>query len=92
MKVYFYATFRDIAGQKIVEIEIPENASVRQVVDAIVTRFPPMRDKLLQKNGNLWGYVHIFVNGRDAPFLNEQLETITKPTDTISVFPAVGGG
>ena len=92
MKISFYATFRDIAGQKTVEIDTPENASIRQVVDAIVTRFPLMQDKLLQKNGNLWGYVHVFVNGRDAPFLDDQLETITQPTDTISVFPAVGGG
>jgi sulfur-carrier protein len=92
MKVYFYATLRDITGQKTVDIDIPEYSTVRQLVDAIVTRFPPLRDKLLQQNGDLWGHVHVFVNGRDAPFLNDQMETVIKPTDTISIFPAVGGG
>jgi sulfur-carrier protein len=92
MKVYFYATLRDITGQKTVDIDIPDYSTVRQLVDAIVARFPPLRDKLLQQNGDLWGHVHVFVNGRDAPFLNDQLETVIKPTDTISIFPAVGGG
>ena len=92
MKVDFYATLRDVTGQKTVDIDIPENATVLQLVDAIVTRYPLMRDKLLQKNGDLWGHVHIFINGRDAPFLDDQLDTVIKPADTISIFPAVGGG
>ena len=92
MKVDFYATLREVAGQKTVDIEVPENATVRQLVDAIVTRYPLMRDKLLQQNGDLWGHVHVFVNGRDAPFLDDQMETVINLSDTISVFPAVGGG
>jgi molybdopterin synthase sulfur carrier subunit len=92
MKVNFYATLREVTGQKTVEIDIPENATVRQLVDVIVARFPLMRDKLLQKNGDLWGHVHVFINGRDAPFLDDQLETVINPSDTISIFPAVGGG
>jgi len=92
MKVDFYATLRDVAGQKTVDIEVNQNATVRQLVDAIVTRYPLMRDKLLQPNGDLWGHVHVFVNGRDAPFLDDRMETVIKPSDTISVFPAVGGG
>ena len=92
MKVDFYATLREVAGQKTVDIEVPENATVRQLVDAIVTRYPLMRDKLLQQNGDLWGHVHVFVNGRDARFLDDQMETVINLSNTISVFPAVGGG
>lgn len=92
MKVDFYATLREVAGQKTVDIEVPENATVCQLVDAIVTCFPPMRDLLLQQNGDLWGHVHVFVNGRDARFLDDQMETVINLSNTISVFPAVGGG
>ena len=92
MKVNFYATLRDVTGQKTIEFDIPENTTVRQLVDAIVTRYPPMREKLLQQNGDLWGFVHVFINGRDTPFLIDQMETVIKPTDIINVFPAVGGG
>lgn len=92
MKVNFYATLRDVTGQKTVDIDLPENATVRQLVDAMVERYPLLRDKLLNQDDKLWGHVHVFINGRDAPFLNDELQTVIKPDDTISVFPAVGGG
>lgn len=92
MKVNFYATLRDITGQKTVDIDIPENTTVRQLVDAIVRRYPLLRDKLIDENDDLWGFIHIFINGRDAPFLDDELETVINPVDTISIFPAVGGG
>jgi molybdopterin synthase sulfur carrier subunit len=92
MQVNFYATLREVTGKKTVDIDVPENTTVRQLVDAIVLRYPLMQNKLLQENGDLWGHVHVFINGRDAPFLNDQLGTVIKPTDTVSIFPAVGGG
>lgn len=92
MKVSFYATLRDIAGQKTVDIDLPENASARMLVDAISHKYPVMRDKLLLDDGSLRGYVHVFINGRDVRFLKRQLDTIIESTDVITVFPAVGGG
>ena len=92
MKIDFYATLRDVTGQKTVEIDLPENATIRQLVDEIVTLYPLMRTKLLDENGDLWGHVHVFINGRDAPFLENALQTVIKASDTISIFPAVGGG
>jgi molybdopterin synthase sulfur carrier subunit len=40
----------------------------------------------------LWPHVHVFVNGRDAPYLENGVQTIIKSTDTVNIFPAVGGG
>ena len=92
MKVNFYATLRDVVGQKTVDIDVPESATIRQLVDAIVERYPLLRDKLLNEDDNLWGHVHVFINGRDAPFLEDEMQTVIKPDDSVSVFPAVGGG
>ena len=92
MKVNFYATLRDVVGQKTVDIDIPANATVRQLVDTVVERDPLLRDKLLNQEDNLWGHVHVFINGRDAPFLEDEMQTVIKPDDTINIFPAVGGG
>ncbi len=92
MKINFFATLRPIAGQKTVEFDIPDGTDVRQLVEIVVTRFPPMRKELLDENGVLWPHVHVFVNGRDSPYLENGVQTIIKPTDTINIFPAVGGG
>ncbi len=92
MHINFYATLRQITGQKTVEFPLPDEVTVRQVVDAVVTRFPPMRDELLDEQGELFGHVHVFVNGRDAPYLDNFMETVIYPGDKVDIFPAVGGG
>lgn len=92
MKVNFFATLRQIVGQKTVEIDLPENTTVQNFVEMIVTQYPPMRKELLNENGELYRHVHVFVNGRDAPFLENGMDTIIKPDDKLNVFPAVGGG
>ncbi len=92
MKVNFFATLRQIVGQKTIEIDLPENSSVQDFLQIIVTQYPAMHKELLDKNGNLYRHVHIFVNGRDAPFLENGMATIIQPDDTLNVFPAVGGG
>ncbi len=92
MKVNFFATLRQIVGQKTVEIELPKNTSVQDFLEILTTQYPPMRKELLDPNGNLYRHVHVFVNGRDAPFLENGMETIIQPTDTLNIFPAVGGG
>ncbi len=92
MEVHFFATLRQITGQKTVEFDLPEGATTRDLVDAIIHRFPPIRRELLDDNGELWPYVHIFINGRDAPFLKEGLDTVLTTDDTVNIFPPVAGG
>ena len=92
MKVNFYATLRQITGQKTVEFDLEAGITVQQLLDAVLARYPDMRDDLLDENGRLYGHVHLFINGRDAPYLDDGLETIIKPGDKVDLFPAVGGG
>jgi sulfur-carrier protein len=92
MKINFYATLRPIAGQKTVEFDLPSVLTVRELVEAIVIRFPPMRKELLDENGELYRHVHVFVNGRDAPYLSNAVDTRLQAGDKVDVFPAVGGG
>ena len=92
MKINFFATLRQIIGQKTIDFDLPENVTVRELVEIVVTRYPAMRPELLDENGHLWPHVHVFVNGRDAPYLENGVETAVKPTDTVNIFPAVGGG
>jgi molybdopterin synthase sulfur carrier subunit len=92
MHVNFYATLRDIVKGKTVEFDLDHGITARELLDAIVTRFPAMKKELLNAEGRLYGHVHFFVNGRDVQFLEDDLETKIMPEDVINVFPAVGGG
>ena len=92
MKVNFYATLRDIAGGKTVEFPLEHGVTAKEVLRAIITKFPAMEKELLQEDGRLYGHVHFFINGRDVQFTENDLDTPILPDDEISVFPAVGGG
>ena len=92
MKVNFYATLRQIAGQKTVEFELPNGVTAGQLLEEVLQKYPLMRPELVDENGRLYRHVHLFVNGRDAPFLENAMDYRIKPDDKIDIFPAVGGG
>lgn len=92
MQVSFFATLRQIVGAKTVDFDLPGNSTIGQLIDLMVKRYPDLRRELLDENGDLYGHVHVFINGRDVPYLENRLETVLKADDVVSVFPAVGGG
>lgn len=92
MKVNFFATLRDIAGGKTIDIPIEHGSTAKEVLDAIIERFPPMKKELLNAEGRMYGHVHFFINGRDVQFMENEFQTRITAGDVINVFPAVGGG
>ena len=65
---------------------------MQQLVEVIIARFPAMRREMLDEQGELYSHVHIFVNGRDACYLDEGMETAIQAEDVVNIFPPVGGG
>ena len=92
MKVNFFATLRYIAGGKTVEFDVDHGITAQNLLDAIIVKFPLMKKELLNENGDMYGHVHFFINGRDVQFTNEKFQTRIMQEDTVNVFPAVGGG
>lgn len=92
MNVNFYATLRQFTGGKSVEFPLADGTTVQELLEAVLERFPAMRSYLLDEQDRLYPHVHIFINGRDAPYLERQLETPLTKTDAVDFFPAVGGG
>ena len=75
----------------------PDNPSVRywtlrDLLDAIVRRFPPLADQLLTPAGRLSGHVNVFIDGRGAPYLHDGLDTVLRADQKVDIFPAVAGG
>lgn len=92
MKVNFFATLRDIAGGKSVEFDLQHGTTAKELLETIVERFPPMHKELFNEEGKMHGHVHLFINGRDVQFLDDEFHTTILQEDTVNVFPAVGGG
>ena len=92
MDVRFHATLRQAVGGKHVNVEWSDGLTVWGFVTRMVERYPGLGPHLLDVEGKLARHVHVMVNGRDAPYLAQGLETVLRDTDAIDVFPPVGGG
>lgn len=92
MQVIFYATLRQIVGARMVEIEALEILTVRELLAELIHRYPALAREMFDEDGNLYSHVRVMINGRDLSFVDDNLEARISSADTISIFPAVGGG
>ena len=92
MDVRFHATLRQAVGGKHVEVRWHDGLTVWGFVTQMIERYPALGPQLLDGDGKLARHVHVMVNGRDAPYLAQGMETPLLHGDKIDVFPPVGGG
>lgn len=92
MKINLYATFRQVVGAKSIDLDLPEFATVQELLGEILASQPRLGALLLNDSGQLQGHVHIFINGRDIQYLPDGMNTSLTSTDKIDIFPPVAGG
>jgi molybdopterin synthase sulfur carrier subunit len=91
MQLRVYATLRDLLSASQFGWQVSDGATIEDILEHLVTEKPALDDKLWDKSHKLTGYVQVFVNGRAIQYLNG-LDTPVADSDTISLFPPVGGG
>ncbi|MDI3288290.1 MoaD/ThiS family protein [Polyangium sp. 15x6] len=64
--------------------------TVGEIIEDLEKRHPGFRDRLLDAKG-VRRHVNIFVGDEDIRFL-EGLKSEVKPTDQVSIVPAIAGG
>lgn len=92
MKIKFYATLRQVVGDKSIDLPSEEPVRFNAVLAELIHRYPGLKSELQDDSGQLLERVHVLINGRDVRFMEEKLDTKVTPEDVISLFPAVGGG
>lgn len=67
-----------------------EGATVREVLDALYTRYEELRSRIAD-DGGLRRFVNVYVGGDDIRFL-DGLDTPVSDNDEVTILPAVAGG
>lgn len=68
------------------------NAStVGAAITELQTRYPGIKERLVDESGAIRRFVNVYVNEEDIRFLQNQ-ETPLKNGDEISIIPAIAGG
>jgi len=75
-------------NEELVEVNA---ATIGDVISELQTRYPGIKDRLVDENGSIRRFVNVYVNEEDIRFLQNQ-QTILKDGDEISIIPAIAGG
>ncbi len=75
-------------GASTVEVKA---GTVGQGLDVLESKFPGIKERIVDNTGALHKFVNIYINGEDVRFL-QGMETKVKDADEISIVPAVAGG
>ncbi|HET6874358.1 MAG TPA: ubiquitin-like small modifier protein 1 [Acidimicrobiales bacterium] len=68
-----------------------EGATIGEVLNDLVGRFPEMAGQLVTEDGSLHRFVNVYVNDDDVRYL-DKLDTKVADRDVVSILPAVAGG
>ncbi len=80
---------RPAAGQnKQVDVS---GATVGEVIEGLIGRYPNLRQQLLTDEGGLNRFVNVYLNDQDIRYLGE-LATPVDDRDTVVILPAMAGG
>ena len=90
--IHFYSIFREMAGGKTFTVEVPDNASVKDLLEAIREQVSEeVYEKIFKFMEGRGAKTLIMVNGRNIKFL-EGLDTKISEKDKIDIFPPGAGG
>jgi len=66
-------------------------ATVGDAINDLQSRYPGIKERLLDEAGAVRRFVNVYVNEEDIRFLQNQ-QTPLKQGDEISIIPAIAGG
>jgi molybdopterin converting factor small subunit len=75
-------------GTKLVEVD---GATVQEVVDNLIERYPSLAGQLLGSDGAVNRFVNVFLNDTDVRHL-DGLATAVRERDSVVLLPAMAGG
>jgi molybdopterin synthase sulfur carrier subunit len=75
-------------NEELVEIDA---STVAGAITELQTRYPGIKERLVDDTGAIRRFVNVYVNEEDIRFLQNQ-ETPLKMSDEVSIIPAIAGG
>ncbi len=91
MQVKLYASLRQAAGTKMLDVEVHPGTTIRDVLVEVTQAYPVLIKFIWTEQEELSEHAHVFVNSENIHHL-AGLETELKPEDHVDIFPPLVGG
>ncbi len=94
MRVVFksFGPIKRILGKAKLELDLPEGATVEQVIRRVVKIGNPEVEHIIYENGRISGNLIVMLNKKDVDLLPEGLDTPISENDEVAILPHVQGG
>ena len=86
MLARLHSTLRGRTGQRAVDLELPDGATVRQALAALVDQVPGLDGLLLDDRGDLRTNIVVFRSGRNIDLL-DGADTLLQADHVLDIFP-----
>lgn len=73
------------------ELVTVEAATIGDAITELQTKYPGIKERLVDESGEVRRFVNVYVNEEDIRFLQNK-ETPIKDGDEVSIIPAIAGG
>ncbi|MFW9808764.1 MAG: MoaD/ThiS family protein [Candidatus Thorarchaeota archaeon] len=93
MRVLFksFGPIRRLLGMKVIEVEVSEGSTVREVVDIVVKQKGAELEKLIMDKNRINGNLIVLLNRKDVETLGG-VDIVVSDGDEVAILPHVQGG
>jgi molybdopterin synthase sulfur carrier subunit len=91
MQVKLYASLRQAAGIKMMDVDFQLGITIRDVLVEVTQHYPILVKFVWKNQGELSELVHVFINGENIRHL-AGLDTLLNAEDHVDIFPPLVGG
>ena len=77
------------AGQESISVDA---GTVSTALEQLVTMHPGLKNNLYGADGKLRSFVNIYLNDEDIRYLQSKEDTVTRPSDELTIIPSIAGG
>jgi len=79
------------ADQSTVDVQVPEDATLADVLDVLAQRYPGLERRLRDESGRLRRYVNFYVDGEECRHLGGAATPLRGAAE-VQIIPSVAGG
>jgi MoaD family protein len=83
---------RQIVGGRDFDVSLPVGATVRDLAEELVRRWPALREHLFTDEGTLSRSAALYVDGRNVRWLPEGEATRLSEDQSVALIPPAAGG
>ncbi len=91
MEWKLFADLAELAGDRHVTVDVGDDATVGDALDALLDAHAPLKTRVLDDDGDVRDHINVLRNGQNV-FEADGLDTPTEPGDELALFPPVSGG